>query len=578
VSGDTAVVSGLSWNSAFNNIKDAITDAAGSGEDVCEVWVAQGEYNIGSGDTVMLSEGVLVYGGFVGNEATSCDRDDRSIFDNETVLHGCGDATCTDRASHIVEGASNSRLDGFIIESGGGADSFGGGMYNADVTGLDIKNCIFRNNVVSGSGGAMYNENSSPNITNCRFVSNTAAVDGGAIFNVAGSEPQINESVFIQNSAAFRGGAVASGVNCGPEIVKSAFIMNTANETGGAVSLRNTSKSVDVLDSWFAGNGPRDINGINLRGGAIFGEDASLTVVNGIFVANAATTGSGVYLDSTGESTGVKNKAAVRNSVFYRNVSGNFNLFSTLFVDATATGLSVESSTIYDNVGGIVTGYEGSPSLHVLNTIAFGNGFAHSIPNSEADIRKMGVDAVLEVSYSIANLNGLGNVGDNNQTDVEMLFRNMEELLFDVNQGGVQCVFDDKTLKTSVTVASDPPPSFGEGSLVGRILMTSHPQNLPGPEGEWLVLDPLNVAGVWGTVSENTSEILYVWGDIPDVFSTLECGNLGILDLMPLNEASPAVDSANPSSDPPPPDKDLHGISRGDEPDIGAVEYVPYNV
>jgi len=202
---------GLSWQTAFNHLQDAL-DIAVSGE---HIWVAEGTYypdeddfdNDGDGnpdhdhadndpsETFQLISGITLYGGFEGYE-TSIDQRKPGI--NQTILSGDiqqddGDGlTGSNNAYHVVIGADNVLLDGFMIVRGcANNTSGGGGLLTSSVT-MTIQNChFFCNNAQHDNyGGALYNSGSLL-LINCIFSGNTCSTDGvaaqygngGAIYN-----------------------------------------------------------------------------------------------------------------------------------------------------------------------------------------------------------------------------------------------------------------------------------------------------------------------------------------------------------------------------------------------------------
>jgi predicted outer membrane repeat protein len=220
---------GSSWKNAYPNLRLGMLNASPS----YEIWVAKGTYfpvlvdSLNSPRTSsfqLVANGSPIFGGFSGKETQ---RDQRSWKVNQTILSGDinkkGDSS--DNCFHVVLGANNAVLDGFII-TGGNADSFttagndslGGGMYNSGVA-PKIINCTFRNNYAKG-GGAMFNYwDASPIITNCTFCYNVATetaegvlterTAGGAIYDNWSCNPVVTSCVFYRNSVGSQGNGAA---------------------------------------------------------------------------------------------------------------------------------------------------------------------------------------------------------------------------------------------------------------------------------------------------------------------------------------------------------------------------------
>ena len=163
---NTGTQDGESWTTAFQTIQAGV-DAAYN-DSGGEVWVAEGTYTATTDDSVVvMKNGVHIYGGFKGIcTSPETQRTQRNWTQHVTIINGQDTRRC-------VSGADNATLDGFTITQGYAYE--GSAIYNHDTsTSLTIANCIFSNNAApGGSGGAIYNDNSSPLLTNCVFSNNT---------------------------------------------------------------------------------------------------------------------------------------------------------------------------------------------------------------------------------------------------------------------------------------------------------------------------------------------------------------------------------------------------------------------
>src|SRR5262245_17896294 len=87
----TGANDGTSWTDAFVDLQDALVKARESGATApVELWIAAGVYkpDRGSGNRFLsfeLSDGMHLYGGFVGNESS---RDQRQTPFPATILNG----------------------------------------------------------------------------------------------------------------------------------------------------------------------------------------------------------------------------------------------------------------------------------------------------------------------------------------------------------------------------------------------------------------------------------------------------------------------------------------------------------
>lgn len=291
---------GLGWATAFNDLQDALCQAARSQGDVEQIWVAAGTYTPDQGTglrqmSFRLQSGLAIYGGFAGTETMLSQRDPLA---NVTRLSGdIGTSlVTTDNSMHVVvaENVDTSAvLDGFTV-SDGNADTqnhffvdIGGGMRCEAATPV-IANCTFESNSAR-AGAGMHNEATNPTITGCTFDSNTATT-GAGMGNYNGSAPTVTASRFNNNSASFVGGAMHNE-NSSP-IVNACRFRNNDAEFGGAIEHFNSIAQYDGCTF-----GPD--NSAIFAGGGVHNNDSDPGFMNCDFVGNSADFGGGMRnLDS----------------------------------------------------------------------------------------------------------------------------------------------------------------------------------------------------------------------------------------------------------------------------------------
>jgi hypothetical protein len=207
---------GLTWDTAFNNLRMAIFQACSS-----ELWVAAGTYSSGS-ESFPLRDGLAIYGGFAGNETSPAQRD---LWAHPTYLIGSGyygvDGTGQDESAF-----SSARLDGFVIQ---GRDR---GLYLNGFSPV-IANCVFRNMRFA----AVTVGEATPTFVDCVFDNNNTSqstfVGGGAIDSYDASVTLVR-CILRGNRSYGSGGAVTAGSLVA---INSSFSGNFSKYGTGAISV-----------------------------------------------------------------------------------------------------------------------------------------------------------------------------------------------------------------------------------------------------------------------------------------------------------------------------------------------------
>ncbi len=182
---------------------------------------------------------------------------------------------------------------------------------------------------LSGFGGGMYNDGSSPTVISCIFVDNLAD-NGGGIFNWD-SNPTVIDCIFDGIVAFFIGGGGFGG--------------------GG---IFNWDSNPMVIGCTFRGN----IAVFQTTfGGAMYNDNSNPTILNCLFDANVGSTGSGMY--NLGSSLTITNCTftgnfgdVIRNSLSSNAVLTNCVLWGNPFSGQIVDTLSSPSTVSYSNVQG----------------------------------------------------------------------------------------------------------------------------------------------------------------------------------------------------------------------------------
>ena len=376
---------GKSWDNAFATVEAALDTAESEG---CEIWVAAGTYYPEDGTdrdlAFRLRTGVALYGGFAGDEIR---RDQRDIETSVTVLSGDIGAPDdhSDNAYHVVTGADDATIDGFVIEHGRADHSEvtelqrGGGMYN-NTSDTTIGNCTFRHNQAvfggamyneggsllildttfednaAGNGGAMYSHTSILSIVDCAFRQNTVTMEtveadmrganggnGGAIYDIL-TTATITGSTFVENQAghgtAFEGDAELGGNGGdGGGIYHRVGALSVSH-----CSFRGNRAGDGMLGSRQAGDGG--------HGGGIATSSGSFAVVNSVFQSNSAGSGgnSELYDDSQPGGGGfgggiyAESGVTISTSTFAHNTNGMAGSGPDTSIGAAGRGSDVYAS------------------------------------------------------------------------------------------------------------------------------------------------------------------------------------------------------------------------------------------
>ncbi|MCB9767404.1 MAG: right-handed parallel beta-helix repeat-containing protein [Candidatus Omnitrophica bacterium] len=216
---------GADWTGAYPTINQALT-ASASGD---QIWVASGTYN----EHVPLVEGVALYGGFAGTEAT----DEASLRD---PLKNHSTIVSTKRSKPVFRGFTNTILDGFTITS---YNNTGG--VSVDECYMTIANCVITQNSAGGIGI----RNSTVELTNCQILNNQSG--GGAGAYIESSSVSFGRCVFSGNVSSSGGGGLSvlyskiEMLNC--------LLTNNEADYGGGISVPIESE-VELIGCTFDGN------------------------------------------------------------------------------------------------------------------------------------------------------------------------------------------------------------------------------------------------------------------------------------------------------------------------------------
>ena len=380
-----AIQDGLSWSSAFSSIQDALSQAQ-PGQDI---WVAKGTYyptqNLDRKISFELKSGINIYGGFFGNEEQLNQRDWQqypSILSGDIGIKN----DMTDNTEHVVVGADNSIIDGFIIRDGYTLDKApnqmaatgenggpppkgenGGPPPKGENGGPPPKgdNSVVQDNTQSDkaqgpsmtpeavlsagigvAGAGMVNFQTSPRIQNVLFINNQAP-KAGAVYNVSPKEgnPVFINVSFEDNYAWGRGGAIVNDLGANPIFVNTSFINNKTDDKGGAV-YNDFGCSPIFYNVLFSQN--------QANTAAAMGNDgtSSPLIVHGTFVNNTAIEAGSVLYQGTYKADlgDAGNKPKVINSIIWDNPVTSFG--SGAIYNWSESRVDISYSLVQGNANG----------------------------------------------------------------------------------------------------------------------------------------------------------------------------------------------------------------------------------
>ena len=303
VNDDSVGGDGLSWETAYADLQTAFEQAAtlntdaDTTNDVDAIWVADGTYypsaELEEGDprsaSFSLVDGVGLYGGFAGTEATLEERA-ADPAEHETILSGdigvAGDDA--DNAYTVVycgEGVT-AEIDGVTV-TGGRADGsdtlhrergLGGGIFNAGD--LTLRRSMIAQNEASGGGGI--SNSASLAVIDCVLGENGATY-GGGVYSRPGVL-SVMGSTLANNWGRFDGGAIYA--RTGELSIGNCTIWDNASDDGGGIYQEEG--SLHVFNSTVWGN-------LASRGGGIYSDKGDLLLSNCTIAHNGALKGGGVY-------------------------------------------------------------------------------------------------------------------------------------------------------------------------------------------------------------------------------------------------------------------------------------------
>jgi len=359
---------GTSWANALQEIGPAPIVAVLAGAH--EIWVAEGTYS----ESIVLTSGVAVYGGFRGTETLLSQRNPAAhpTVINVGAVNGGGPA----KRAVMMANATNARIDGFTITGGYATADTGGGICCAQSdASCVIANCTVFNNYAQYGGGGICCIASSPTITGCLVFGNRNQDEVGGGIACVSAAPRIENCRIIGNASSYGGGGVGLVGASSPSFINCTIADNSASGPGGGIACRGgqflTLTNCIISDNLASYHGSFG----NGYGGAVaFTLGCAGRVSNCVISSNRATdAGGGVYCSSS--------SPTISNTIFEKNTkyaiweSGNSSdptALSCLFNNNPngdfydyESGAQIGAANINSNVRGTRGNVDGDPMFQM---------------------------------------------------------------------------------------------------------------------------------------------------------------------------------------------------------------------
>jgi len=372
------------WAANFNvsdvtEFQNALTTATDNGENDTIV-VAAGTYNVVTTLTFWSLEdySLTIIGAGIGS----------------TILDG-GNTT---KALNIEANGTTDDISVKNIRFSNGNSVYGAGLYiSTDVSDIDVDNCEFTDNYVSGlgvgAGANCYSNAGDVSVSNCFFRRNDSYTEvipgewpeaggrcGGLFVQIAaegsGAQITLRNSYFEDNAAAVDAGAAMLYPLSSDAIIiaeGNTFVNNQANNAGGGLWLRlpNINTSVQVNNNSFTGNSTIDSTLILGAGGLYIEINAgTLDLYENTFDSNDVDEDGGAAWITLESGT-----IDFTSSTFFNNSADNNGGAVSIFINEGTLNFSrnILYSNESANIGGALNLATGHATLNVFNNTFYDN-------------------------------------------------------------------------------------------------------------------------------------------------------------------------------------------------------------
>ncbi|WP_051907745.1 choice-of-anchor Q domain-containing protein [Flavimarina sp. Hel_I_48] len=205
----------------------------------------------------------------------------------------------------------------------------GGAIHITGAGNITISGGVYKDNIASSEGGALWNGTGIMNIADVQILSNIASGNdadhgGGGVYNNGGTLNISEDTEFagnIANGISGSGGALLSTAGA-VSLTNVRAVGNVANRAGGAVEI--VEGSLDMIMCKFTNNRFDTNNAAPGNGGALHVSGAAtINILGGIYSGNRAARDGGAFWNQAGATMNLKDSVIVNQSTASGNMANN---------------------------------------------------------------------------------------------------------------------------------------------------------------------------------------------------------------------------------------------------------------
>lgn len=251
----------------------------------------------------------------------------------------------------------------------------------------------FITNVVSSSGGAIYNNGTTMDLTSNIFTSNTATTSGGAVYNAATRLIDSTNNTFNSNIAG-TGGAI---YNAGTLVSSGDTFDNNSSTTGGTTSGGGAIQNASATSSITIDDGTFTNNTAVRNGGAIYNLSGTLDIANSLFDSNRADTATTAASLGGAIYSGTSSNLTIENTDF----SNNYAKSTGGAIYASGATVSITGGSFTDNSSGLIGGaIYSTGTLEILSGTDFERNMTINANSDGGALYLTGITTISDATFT----------------------------------------------------------------------------------------------------------------------------------------------------------------------------------